>query len=185
MKFSDFLILLLQAQAQALLRLAALFGEDALIEMLEISGEREREGEFRADPAWVRAPKKAPAHKTPADSKEKGEPPRSPYRVLEGAVRELGLPSVLEFHLWAYPFYRSLIEADLSLDAELAGPTAAEPSRIPIIEAAIAQSEKWVHGLPIPPALSGRAEQAVRTPWMRFRTEAFRRMGHRPIGVVP
>ena len=172
MRLADFLILLLQAHAATLQRLAALFGEEELVDLLEESGDPDRTpgggtpAPFTPNPGWFSAP-------DPTIVRASG----SPYAALEGAVRELGLPPVLEFHLWAYPVYRAFVESEVSLDAEVVGDAA--------VEAALREADVWVRHLTIHPTIAPRAELAARSAWMRFRTEGLKALGIRPIGVVP
>jgi hypothetical protein len=168
----DFLVLLLEGHAETLKRLAAFFGEDRFLEMLESSDADEPELP-KLDDKLV--PFEAIGNRLPAGA-------RSPYVELEGAVREFGLPAVLEFHLWAYPYYRAFIESDLDLGSFLqeGNPEAG----VALADEAIRQAKEWVRKLPIPPAVSLQAEAAAAVPWIRFRTSALRKMGLRPIGPV-
>ena len=94
MKLVDFLVYLLQTHAKTLKRLSALFGEELFFEILEQSAENSQSQPFlftlNADGF---DPPKNKIH-------------RHAYMEIEGVVRELKLPEVLEFHLWSYPFYR-------------------------------------------------------------------------------
>src|ERR1700746_1899856 len=109
MRLIDFLVLMLEAQAETLKRLAAFFGEERFLEMLENSEEDEPtipklDGKLIPfEPIGTRLPAGA----------------RSPYVELEGAVPEFHLPEVLQFHLWAYPHYRAFIESDFDLGSAL------------------------------------------------------------------
>ena len=170
MRLVDFLIYLLEAQAQTLHRLAALFGEEMLLHMLEESGDRIAEqvapSRFRLD--WF-------------------EPPlstgySSPYAELEGAVHDFKLPAVLEFHLWAYPFYRAFIESGLELDARIPGPGG--DAGLLLVDEVVEQAEAWVKLLPIAQEFSLQAQRAAHMPWLRFRTQALKRIGKRPMGPV-
>src|SRR4051812_5012272 len=107
----EFLAHLLQTHANTLQRLAAFFGEEELFEILELGGEAYDENpslhsspNFKIDPNWL-IDQPLRTIKTPV------------YLELEGIVRELNLAAVLEFHLWAYPFYRQLIESSLELSS--------------------------------------------------------------------
>jgi hypothetical protein len=172
MRLVDFLIELLEAQAQTLQRLAALFGEERLLDLLEQAGELPTDPvELLHGPAellnsgQVEAPSRQSAGST--------------YAELEGAVRELGLPEVLEFHLWAYPHYRAFIESSLDLASRIAG-----DAPLALIDEAVAQSEAWVKRLPIPPAIWPQAKAAGQHPWLRFRTNVLKRSGRRPLGAI-
>ena len=52
------------------------------------------------------------------------------------------------------------------------------------IEEAVAAAEAWTKMLAIPPAVAAAASKAASTPWIRFRTEAMKKMGRRPLGAV-
>ncbi len=176
MRLVDFLVLLLSAHADTLKRLAAFFGEENLIEMLEESGETISEalpptqvaGQSGAEILWIDA---GGSH-TNANA----------YAELEGTVRELGLPEPLAFHLWAYPHYRKFIESSVDLNARLA-PNSGEKA-LTLIEEACDQAEAWAKALPIPAAVSGAALKAAQIPWVRFRTESLKKIGRRPLGAV-
>jgi hypothetical protein len=172
-RLAEFLVLLLQAHADTLKRLAAFFGEEKLVEMLEDSGEtidqalppRKHAG---ASVVWIDTP-------TPHSN-------ANAYAELEGNVQEMGLPATLEFHLWAYPHYRAFIESSVDLNSRMA-PGGGESGGA-MIEEAVHQAEAWVRALPIHPTLAPRAYAMAQVPWLRFRTEALRKMGRRPLGPV-
>lgn len=169
MRLVDFLVLLLEAHSETLKRLAAFFGEERFLEMLESLEEQ-------VNPAL------SPAATCFSAINGSLNGPRSPYQELEGAVREMALPEVLEFHLWAYPYYRAYIESDMDLGSALKG--ADEGAQIAIVDDAIRYAREWVHQLPIPPAISQQAEAAAGVPWIRFRTSTLKKMGMRPMGPV-
>jgi hypothetical protein len=180
MRLVDFLVLLLSAHAETLKRLAAFFGEENLIEMLEDAGESFDDRRLAglepekfasssvASITWIDAP--SPHSNANA------------YAELEGTVRELGLPEVLEFHLWAYPHYRAFIESAIDLNARLSPSDG--PSGTKLVEEACEASDAWVKTLAIQPAVSAAAYKAAAVPWLRFRTEALKKMGRRPLGAV-
>lgn len=176
MRLVDFLILLLGAHSEALKRLAAFFGEERFIDMLEDSGDTIdkslpiRKFTDKAGAALIWIDMNSP--RTNANA----------YVELEGAVRELSLPEVLEFHLWAYPHYRAFIESSVDLNARMA--PGGGSSGAALIEEACIQAEAWAHALPIPPAVAGAAHKAALVPWLRFRAEALKKMGRRPLGAV-
>lgn len=176
MRLAEFLVLLLQAHADTLKRLAAFFGEERLVDMLEESGEtidqalppRKLAGSAGASVIWIDTP--VPHSNANA------------YAELEGNVHEMGLPATLEFHLWAYPHYRAFIESAIDLNSRMApggGDSGGE-----LIEEAVQQADAWVRALPIHPKLAPRAYAMAQVPWLRFRTEALRKMGRRPLGPV-
>jgi hypothetical protein len=167
----DFLMQLLQTHGKALQRLAAFFGEEVLLHLLEDAGER-LENEpvaFRVDSSWFEAPARVP-------SKSLG---RSPYSELEGAVQELNLPSVLEFYLWTYPFYRKLIEGPHHLRSQLRGPS--HPGAALLTEGALEYAKLWIKQVVVSPEFAAQAERSALTPWLRFRAEFLKKMGTRPI----
>lgn len=171
MRLVEFLISLMTAHAQTLQRLAALFGEEEMLEMLETAGESEEIIET-FEPKALSLLREAPL----------GTGPSSPYAELEGAIHDLGLSEVQEFHLWAYPLYRAYIESELDLNTQIKG---ASPDCGPtMVDEAIAQAEAWVRKLPIPPSLAQQAERAAQVPWLRFRTDVLKRIGRRPLGPV-
>jgi hypothetical protein len=165
MRLVDFLIRLLEAQAQTLQRLAALFGEEILLEMLERGAEIEEEigKPTEISLSWFQT----------SGSGNGG----SPYAELEGAVSDMKLSPVLQFHLWAYPVYRSFIESKLDLGSRVTQPQA-------VVEAAVAGHKRWLETMPIATEFRNQAERAADVPWLRFRTTVLKDLGQRPIGVV-
>jgi hypothetical protein len=165
MRLVDFLIHLLEAHAHTLQRLAAMFGEEILVEMLEQAGDEPPPPSRPIPPAsdWL----------DPAASS-------SAYSELEAAVHDLRLPPMLEFHLWAYPHYRAFIEAPLELSSRIRGPGG--DTGLALVDEAVAQAQAWVKRLPIPPELGAQAERAAQIPWLRFRTDVLKRIGKRPLG---
>jgi hypothetical protein len=170
MRLVEFLTFLLEAHAHTLHRLAALFGEEILVHMLEESGDRIAEDmalpKFKAE--WF--------------EEARSDGFSSPYAELEGAVRDLKLPAMLEFHLWAYPFYRAFIESGLELDARVPGPGG--DVGMALVDEAVDQAEAWVKQLPIAPEFALQAQRAAHMPWLRFRTHVLKRIGKRPMGPV-
>lgn len=177
LRFVDLLIFLLQTQGDTLKRLAAFFGEEELITLLETAGENEN-GDTEHDSAhpfllqseWFIPPS--------AHSGRNG----ASYYELEDAVREAKLPSQLEFHLWAYPFYRHLIESGVELDALIQ--TSTEDSLDILITEALGQAKAWVHQLPIPPSVFPPAESAAMTPWLRFRARILQKAGKKVLSPL-
>lgn len=178
MRLADFLIALLQAHGAVLQRLAALFGEDVLVEALEQAGDSpaaralESSIEIEAEPQWLDTP-------GPGDSS-------SAYAMLEDSVHEMKLPSQLEFHVWAYPHYRAFIESALDLTSRIRGPShhMGSEAGTALVEEAVAQAEAWVRTLPLPPDLAKQAREVSHVPWLRFRTEMLKKIGKRPLGPV-
>jgi hypothetical protein len=165
----EFLIALLEAQAQTLQRLAALFGEEVLLEMLESAGDLPPDIiTLRHDPRLFEAPR--------------AQASGLAYQELDGAVRDLRLPAVLEFHLWAYPHYRAFIESPLDLNSRIHGTD--ENAWISLVEEAMVQATAWLKRLPIPPQFWIQAERAAHLPWLRFRTDVLKRIGKRPMVPV-
>ncbi|MDR3608258.1 MAG: hypothetical protein P4M08_12885 [Oligoflexia bacterium] len=168
MRLVEFLILVLGSHSETLMRLAALFEEENLVELLEMAGDIEQPpirvpAEYFENP-WP--------HSTPSD----------PYMELEGAVRDMKLPAVLQFHLWAYPYYRAFIESPLDLNARLPAPGG--DAGVALAEDAIAQAEAWVRRLPMNPQVMDQACRAAQVPWLRFRVAVLKRVGRRPLGPV-
>jgi hypothetical protein len=178
MRLVEFLIQLLEAQAETLKRLAALLGEENLVLLLEMAGDEES-GKENGEPAT------APQHEIPIPLFGPPQPPfasRDPYTELEGAVREMDLPATLNFHLWAYPPYRAFIESPLDLNSRLPGPGGEAGAAL--VEEAMAQAEAWVRRLPISPLVYEQASRAAHVPWIKFRAAVLKRVGRRPLGPV-
>jgi hypothetical protein len=167
----------LMSQAQTLKRLAALFGEEALLELLEQGDEDDTVSSEGEDLGidWKECferPTSASRGRAPSEG--------NAYQSLEGVVQEAELPAVLEFHLWAFPPYRALIESPQGLDARVKQ----GPAALTLVDALVRAADQWIKKLPIAPALAPRAEQAAQVPWLRFRTEVLKRLGQRPLGVL-
>ena len=181
-KLSDFLAELLQAHGQVLLRLAALLGENELLELLEqaeelhpsdeISTERERKWESEIRARLV---------SSPGDSAHEG------LAIIQSTIHDMNLPSVLEFYVWAYPHYRAFVESGIDLSYRIPRITATgapSESGVSLVEEAVFQAKEWFMKLPIHPAQAPAAERAAEIPWLRFRTEVLKRVGKRPLGPV-
>ncbi len=175
MRLVEFLILLLEAHAQTLQRLAAVFGEDELIEILENAAE----GANYTAPS---SQKILQFHPDWMEQARAGEDTSLAYTELEGAVREMGLAPMLEFHLWAYPHYRAFIEGPINLNSRIRG--GGSNAGVALVEEALSQANAWIRALPLPPAASAQAERAAEVAWLRFRANALRKIGRRPMGPV-
>ncbi len=174
MRVSDFLIEILSAHAQTLTRLAALLGEESLMEVLEKSGEQ---------------PTVPAADLSPLlDLLEKSlEPPPpkitlhrsgSTYLKIKSSVDGMNLPEILEFYVWSYLPYRLIIESPVDLDRKFA--TSSEPQTAfapTLLSQVMICANHWVRNLPLPPDLSKQAEQAARIPWLKFRMDLLRALG--------
>ena len=167
MTLSAFLIQILRTHAITLQHLAAYFGEEALFELLEQSAEnhdedRDLNPEFHLDLNWFYLPK---------PSLSQG------YAEIEGSVLDLKLPEVLQFHLWAYPFYRKFVESSLDLKSSIQKDSGAIEI---LVEEAIHEAQVWIKRLPLPLPLSQHAQRIAHTPWIRFRAEVLKKSGKRP-----
>jgi hypothetical protein len=168
MTWAEFIINILRAHAQTLHRLAAFFGEAELLEILETLGESTEDSElsFKIKEEWLT---------TPAG-------PETPfaYLELEGAVHDMHLSSVLEFHLWAYPFYRAIIESSVNLKSKIPDQPGSRVLET-LVEEAIVQAQTWIEKLPIPHVLANQTRSIAQVPWVRFRTTVLGRTGRRPV----
>lgn len=174
MRLVDLLIYLLEAQGQTLQRLAAFFGEEALLEILEQAGDASPEMETNEGDISLQIlfPEGQSAHSSQS----------SAYAALESAVHELKLPAVFEFHLWAFPPYRQIIESPVDLQAILS-PGASEQA-VRLLDQVIRKSENWIKKLNIPPSVAPQAERAAQVPWIRFRSQVMKRIGLRPLAKL-
>lgn len=167
MRLVDFLSLVLKAHGQSLSQLAALFGEAPLLEMLEGAGESPAdaglEGRIAALPFTGG-----------------GDPGGSPYAELEGAVQEIRLPAVLEFHLWAYPFYRAMIEGPHDLGSRISAEYAE-----PLIDEALSGYKRWLKKLEITPQARMAAEKETQAAWVRFQADVRKLIGKRKLSLLP
>lgn len=178
MRLVDFLVALLSAHAQTLQRLAALLGEDPLLELLEAAAEENPAAKMAQEKGTGKIIRPARLDLFEANTTSKSTQ-GSAYALLESAVRDQQLAAVLEFHLWTYPHYRAFIESPLDLTA-LAKPDAG----VVLIEEAMAQAHAWIKRLPVGPDLGKRVEAASQVAWLRFRTDVMRRIGKSPLSAV-
>lgn len=181
MRLVEFLILLLEAHAQSLQQLAAFLGEEELLQILEDYGDRFNEitqGQIQS--RALEFVEKLSLEEPLPDASS------STYQELEGSVHEFQLPAVLEFHLWTYPFYRALIESSHDLNARIPRSSAFQSNSIGshLVDEAMAQASAWIRHIPFPPQICQHAEKAASDPWLRFRTNALKRIGKRPLGPV-
>ena len=170
MRLVEFLIDILETQSQTLMRLAALLGEGELLELLESAGE-----------AHKKKPSRPPLTLDLEWFEKKPGSPSNAYAELESAVKGFNLPAILEFHLWAYPFYRTIIESSLELSLEIRRDGVKSDT---LIHEAVQDAEVWIRTLPIRPELSRQAEQAALIPWLQFRSKILRKMGKRPFAAL-
>lgn len=180
MRLVDFLILVLEAHAETLKRLSLIVGEDELIEAIE-AHDSESIQKLR-DPTELKA---LVSELTPDSPHRPGDfhgELGDPYRKLEGAVLDFELPPVLEFYLWAYAPYRVWIESGTDLGWKIPGPGGELGTRM--VETLVTASERWIQTLPLPRELMFQAEHAARVPWLKFRTQALKQIGRRPLGPV-
>jgi hypothetical protein len=161
----EFLSQLLSTQAQVLKRLEAFFGQEPLLQLLESAHEAlDEEREKHPPKPWNFSknwfiPAPLQLVKT------------APYIELEGAVRDQDLPEFLEFYLWAYPYYRTLIESSLDLKMTM-HPN--YPVKETLCREAIEQARIWLNRLPVHPTLAAQVQTLGMTPWLRFQNEILR-----------
>jgi hypothetical protein len=170
----DFLIGILKTHAESLNRLAALFGEDLVFDMLENAPE-----DFPS-PAVSQEWEKLFSLFAPLPTSGPLGDAESAYRRLESEVSDQKMAEFLEFHVWAFPFYRAFAESALDLRA----PVQNSESAAQLIDAAVMAAKEWRAQLPIAEEYRARAESAASLPWIRFRTELMDRFGTRRLGTV-
>lgn len=181
MRLVEFLIALLEAHAETLKRLAALFGEENLMHLLEMAGDDEEplpRGSTKGKPA----PPIKLVNPSFFDAPSPFSATDSTYAEIEGAVHEMNLPAFLEFHLWAYPHYRAFIESPVDLNSRIPGPGG--EAGVALVDEAVTQAEAWVKGLPMSDLVRDQASRAAHVPWLKFRTQILKRIGKRPMGPV-
>lgn len=182
MRLAEFLSEILSAHGQVLLRLAALVGEDDLLELLERAEELYPSGDedIESFEKWEKWLKERLVHAP-------GESSSQAMAEIQSAVTELHLPEVLEFYVWAYPTYRAYVETGVSLALRIprlsatGGPS---ESGAQLTEDTLLRAKEWFKRLPLPSTLAPAAERAAEIPWLRFRAEVLKRVGRRPLGPV-
>jgi hypothetical protein len=171
MTWTEFLIHVLKAHAHTLHRLTAFFGEAEFLKILETAGES-TEGHtssFKIKNDWLPTTTgpEAPSH----------------YLELEGAVQEMHLSSVLEFHIWTYPFYRIIIESSVDLKAKIPDHHGSRVLEI-LVQEAVMDARSWTRKLPILPELTLQTQNIAQVPWVRFRTTVLGKTGRRPMAAL-
>ena len=166
--WAEFLIHILKTHANTLHRLAAFFGEAELVELLESCDETSDNSYplFEIKREWL------------PEAAEPDNP--SAYLELEGAVHDMHLSPVLEFHLWAYPLYRIIIESSVSLKSKIPDQGSFQMLEL-LVEEAILQAQAWTKKLPIRPDRALQTNNIAQVPWIRFRTMILGKIGRRPI----
>jgi hypothetical protein len=180
-RLAEFLAQILATHGEVLLRLAALIGEEELLELLEKAEELhpadDTLDEFERWDAWL----KERLVTSPGESAPQA------MAEIQSTVSSLDLPEVLEFYVWAYPGYRAYVEtsAGLAMRIPRQGPTGApSESGLQLTEDAVSRAKAWFRRLPLPPQIVATAERAAEVPWLRFRSEVLKRVGRRPLGPV-
>ncbi len=177
MTLEQYIITLLETQAKTLTRLAALLGSPAFLVILEESGDLQPVfslEEAKVDLKWFSFKPKVVSQG---------------FSAIPGAIQVLHLPPTLEFHLWCYPFYRALIESPLPLKATLST-TPHHQQRL--VDLTVQAAQTWANNLlaPLHPnatmPLTAREQvmQVAFAPWLRFRTQMLKKMGHPPIKML-
>lgn len=188
MRLVEFIIALLEAHGETLKRLAALFGEENLLELLEMAGDISGDATGKEKPQLpqINPDALAELEELSAQYQSSAYAGGNTYAEIEGSVRELGLPATLEFHLWTYPLYRAFIESSLDLNTKIPGPDGPRPGLTGgiLVDNAVAEAEAWVRALPMSDLVRDQASRAAQVPWLRFRTTALKRIGRRPLGPV-
>ena len=170
----DFLTAVLRTHAESLNRLAALFGEDIVLDMLENTPELD------PSPEQVTAWEGLFSRFAPLPTSGPLGDPDAAYRRLESEVHSQKMAEFLEFHVWTFPFYRVFAESALDLRAPVLHAEAAAE----LTEAAVLAARAWRERLPIAEEFRARADSAMSLPWIRFRTELMDRFGTRRLGTV-
>lgn len=179
MRVCDFLAMVLQTQGEVLKELLLSLPEwelsqDDFMEALERAHET---------PEIPVASPMQPTHSGLAvqAGKRKSPPKGQAYQVIAHTVTALKLPEWLEFYVWSYPFYRNLIESDIDIQAPMSH-AVADPATT--VEAARSAGERWVLGLGLPPERSKIIEDLAQESWLRFRAQALRGIGRRPLQSI-
>ena len=167
MRLVDFVIMMLEAHAWTLQRLAGVLGEERLIELLEIAGDSPGVDWRPPLPSLVLSGFK-PAFEHP-----------SPLAEIELAVSHMNLTPVIEFFLWSYPPYRTIIESPLELGAMIECKGFATATN-----EVLASAQKWLELVGLPPDAAPEAQEQALTPWIRFRTSAYKKMKINPFSKV-
>lgn len=171
MVFVEFLGEFLSAHAHALQRLAALMTEDIVIQLLE------DERPHTANPELAKIC--AQIWKNPSV----GSNPESSHVRLDQWIKSHKLPAFLEFHVWSYPGYRSIIEGPLTPEA-LPIPGIDMKLYDQLLEACRKEAEQWMADQKLDEPLQAAAKKAVDFAWVRFRTEFLKRQGRNPLSAI-
>lgn len=170
MNFSEFIIEFLQAHSETLILLDDQYGTEILLKILDSAAEtyETKPCTFKIDPNWFEQPKKRQAN--------------SALLEIKQAVQSFKLPVTLEFHVWAYPFYRELIESPIDLESQFCN-SASSGIEI-LIEESLNQAKEWTNRFPISSAIKKQTESLALGPWLKFRSRVLKRVGKLPFEAV-
>jgi hypothetical protein len=166
----NYLEMLLKAQGESLARLAAFFGEEKLLEMLEDRDE-ERDGEIFSKTILNKIHKSAEHFEATAQE-------ASLYGALQGAVSEAHLSEPLEFHLWAFAPYRRLVEGSVPLSMPI------QDALPDLVEESLRYSTHWLNSLAISSIVFPQAKAGFEPVWVRFRAQMLKSSGLSPFRQV-
>jgi len=189
MRYIDLLILILQAHAQSLSRMASTLGDETLAEILDTSAEH-----FEENPEKLTAlmkpladliPKLVPEEslsnrfqaRRAASLSASRKHANAEYSEIEGAVKDFHLGGLMEFHLWCFPLYRVFSESSipLTLVFERESPVMAE-----LVATVMQTNEDWTRALSQSPAVAKELLKITSPAWVKFRASALKLLGQRP-----
>lgn len=194
MRYIDLLILILEAHAQALSRMAGTLGDETLAEVLDSSAEKfEDHPETLAtllQPLRELLPRLAPEEalgkdrfqsRRAASLSASRKHAHAEYAEIEGAVKDFHLGGLMEFHLWCFPIYRLFAESSipLTLVFEKDAPVMAE-----LIASILQCNEEWTRQLSQSPGVANELLKITNPAWVKFRASALRLLGQRPFSRI-
>lgn len=158
-RWVDFLVLVLGAHGAVLQKLSESMGEDVLVEIFEnIETFSEPESKSLQSGFWENGSGQTP------QALLRGE---NPYEWIEINVRKFSLPPRLEFYLWSYPYYRTLIESSCPLYFPLASHPDVSKD---LINEALAAYELWIKDLCLPEKVEILVSRLGAPVWKEFET---------------
>lgn len=163
----------LRTQAELLKSLEASYGEDGAIELLESAEPTEalqalEEEVLRAE--WFEPLSAASEEEATAQG-------ASAYAELEQFARDLGLQERLEFHLWAFPGYRLLVESALPLTSTLRARDAKLDPPAEVMRLLQRFFEEWLRSLPMAPDQHLSWQKRLHAEWLKLRSQLHKKLG--------
>lgn len=170
MKLIDFLILMLEAQAEVIRTLLRKMNEKETVELLEKYHSDLQEPQ---PPAFIEALNEA----NPLSEEEE-----LPFPDLDQAIRKFNFSFALEDQLISFPLYRAYLENCANLNGNIQLTTTQNGESL--IEEALFHGHSYYLHLPIPRSYEREFKRDCEMAWLRFRTQTLKRMGKKGLKLL-